>query len=395
MKLKIDWPARGHTFSEDEINTVASIMRLEGTALTQGSHVEKFEEGFRSYIQSHSAHATMSCAHALDIAAMLSEIRPNDEVIIPSHTYCATAISFARYGAKLIWADIDKETFSVSLENIKKLVTSKTKVIVVVHIYGLVNPDIKKIAKYAKESNILLVEDCAQSLGAKFEGQHCGTFGDIGCYSFHAQKNITTLGEGGMITVKSKNQSLKVPSIRLNGHVQYPNKNYYWLPAMTNVDEILQDYWPFKSTMTEVQAAVGLLTLGRLDQMTEMRRARGMAFRSEMKEFKELQFQKIPSTESHSHHLLPARYISQTSNRNDLISILYDTYGIKAIVQYHPLHRYDLFKKKGFSATSIPETDMFFDNMISFPFSLTISDDDFKYLIDSVKSAIQSLRQKK
>ena len=114
-------------------------------------------------------------------------------VIIPAHTYCASALAFTRRGAIIRWADIRIDTLTVSIESIKSLVNEKTKAIVVVHLYGLMCPDINKIVEYAKNEKLYVVEDCAQSLGAKLNDKHCGTFGDIACYSFHAQKNLTTL----------------------------------------------------------------------------------------------------------------------------------------------------------------------------------------------------------
>ena len=219
-----------------------------------------------------------------------------------------------------------------------------------------------------------------------------GTFGDIGCYSFHAQKNLTTLGEGGMLTVKSPLMAKKIPGLRLNGHAPFTNKSEYWLPAMGNVDQDLDGVWPMKSSMSETQAAVGRLVLKRLDDLPEQRRKRGLAFRDAMKDFPELKFQTIHTSEAQSHHLLPARYDGKNKTRDDLIRILSTEYGVKTIVQYYPLNRYDLFKKTGHAEADVPETDLFFDNMISFPFSIVISDADFNYMLESVKSVLHQLR---
>jgi perosamine synthetase len=110
-----------------------------------------------------------------------------------------------------------------------------------------------------------------------------------------------------------------------------------------------------------------------------------------MREFPELRFQAIHTPEAHSHHLLPARYDGE-QGRDALIRMLSRDYGIKAIIQYYPLNRYDLFRKTGHGQADVPETDRFFDNMVSFPFSMEISDADFDYMIESVRSALQRLR---
>jgi dTDP-4-amino-4,6-dideoxygalactose transaminase len=391
--FKVDWPSRGHNYTETEINAAVEVMRGDNIPLSQAGRVQQFEQKFGKYIHANHIFATMSCAHALDITAMLLEIKPGDEIILPAHTYCATALAFARRGALLRWADIDPNYWTMSPESVVKRYTKKTKAIVMVNLYGLLSPHIEEIALFAKEKRVALVEDCAQSLGARKDERHSGTFGDIGCYSFHAQKNLTTLGEGGMIIVQDENLARKVSGLRLNGHAAFEGQTEYWLPAMTNVDKDIEGVWPMKSSMSDVQAAVGVKLLDKLDGFTKQRRARGLAFRKALQGYPELRFQGIPTPEAHSHHLMPAICESKKWNRDDLIKILSEKYGVKAIVQYYPLNRYDLFKQCGFGEADIPETDKFFDNMISFPFSIVIEEEDFNYMIKSVQQAIQHLRE--
>ena len=107
MNVRVDWPPRGHSYTEQEIQLVGEVMRASGQSLTNGPFMQNFERAFATYHGIERAFATMSCAHALDIAAMLSNIQPGDEVIIPAHTYCASALSFARRGAVIRWADIE------------------------------------------------------------------------------------------------------------------------------------------------------------------------------------------------------------------------------------------------------------------------------------------------
>ena len=393
MKFKIDWPNRGHGYTQEEIDAVVKVMQGRGEPLTNGTNVRLFEKEFSQFVGSREAFALMSCAHALDITAMLADIQSGDEVIIPAHTYCATALAFLRRGAVIRWGDIDPDSLTMTLDSVKALVTKKTKAIVLVHLYGLLSPHTRDLAQYARNNGLILIEDCAQSFGARLDGQHCGTFGDIGCFSFHAQKNLTTLGEGGMLIVKDSKLAAKVPGLRLNGHAPFTAQDEYWLPAMTNVAQDIQGIWPMKSTMTEAQAVVGRLVLKRVDSLTGRRRTRGMMFRKAMESYPELRFQAIHQEEAHSHHLLPARYEGKGKSRDDLIRILSGQYGIKAIVQYYPLNRYELFSKNGLGSADVPNTDAFFDNMISFPFSDEIDDEKFNYLMDSVRESLDKLRE--
>ncbi len=393
IEFKLDWPSRGHDYNDSEVQAVVELLRDNNSTLSQSVHVQSFEQEFASYIKTPHAYALMSCAHALDIAALLLNIQSGDEVIIPSHTYCATALAFARRGAKIVWADIDPDSLTMSPEHLINLISSHTKAIVIVHLYGLLSPHIEQISKIATSNNIPLIEDCAQSLGSKLDSSHSGTFGDIGCFSFHSQKNMTTLGEGGMIVTNNSDFASRIPGLRHNGHSAYSKKSKYWLPSMVNVDRDIDGAWPTKSTMSEAQALIGRRVLRRLDEMISKRRARACYIRKEMEQFKEVRFQSIYAKEGHSHHLLPFYYSNYKVSRDQLIEVLSSRYGIKAIIQYHPLHRYDLFVKTGHGVADVPVTDEFFSKMVSLPFSLTQSDNDFEYLVESLRNALLYLRE--
>ena len=393
LKFRISWSGRAHDYSESEIAAVVEAMKTADPQ-TQGRFLAKFEADFAAFTGAKSAFGMTNCTHALELAADLCRLGKGAEVVLPGHTYCASAIPFGRTGAAIRWADIDPATFLVSLKTVEKAVSAKTKVIVIVHLYGLLNPEIEKIAAFAKRKGIFLVEDCAQSFGAKRGGRHAGTFGDFGCYSFHAQKNMTTMGEGGVLVAADPAHAKLVPGLRHNGHKPFPDQSEYWLPAMSNVDVDLDGVWPHNFSMCEAQAALGSALLKRLDALNARRRERALAFRAALKGFPELVFQKIDAPEAHVHHLLPARYDSprRGSDRDALLRLLSEKYAIKAIVQYYPLYRYDLFKKMGHGQAACPETDRFFDSMVSIPAHEWMSDADFAYLTESTLSALRTLR---
>ncbi|WP_000346037.1 DegT/DnrJ/EryC1/StrS aminotransferase family protein [Leptospira interrogans] len=393
MDFKIKWSGRSIDYTQEEIDTVVEVMKTADPQ-TQGKYLQQFESDFSNYLDGQPCFGVTNATHALELIADLTGLKSGDEVIIPGHTYCASAIPFGRTGATLVWADIDPETFLISLESIQKLVTNKTKAIVVVHLYGMIIPDILEIAKFAKSKNILLIEDCAQSLGAVLNGKSCGTFGDFAAISFHGQKNITTMGEGGILTLKNVSLADKVPGLRHNGHAPFLNKTDYWKPAMSNVDLDLDGIWPHNFSLTEVQAALGSVLLKRIALLTEERRKRAQKFINSFNEFEELSFQKQNDSKAHSYHLLVAKYkaVKNGKNRDDLISILSKKYKIQVIVQYYPLYRYDLFKKMGYAKAVCPASDDFFDNMISFPFHIWMNENDFDYMIASIKQALIELR---
>ena len=392
MIYKIDWSGRAHDYNEEEIQTIVDVAK-EADPLTQGSHLAEFESSIRKYIDVEHVFGLTSAASALELIAVLSKLGPEDEVIIPSHTYCASAIPFGRTGATIVWADIDPETFVISAQDIQKKITNKTKMVVVVHLYGLAC-DMEQIVKICKTNNLELVEDCAQALGAKYQSNQVGSFGDYACFSLHAQKNITTLGEGGILIVKDSKKASMVKGLRHNGHAPYGERTHYWKPAMANVDMDMEGVWPFNYSMTEVQAALGTKLMERLDSLNAKRRERAKAFILEMSDYPELVFQKTPAELQNSYHLLPARYDGESYNKSndELIQLLSEKYRIKAIVQFYPLNRYPLFEKMGFGVADCPNANLFFDNMVSFPFHDWMSDEDFNYMVSSNRSALNELR---
>jgi perosamine synthetase len=392
MTYRIDWSGRAIDYTDDEIATIVEVAKT-ADPLSQGAYLSRFEETIKQYLGVQNAFGVTHAASALELIAVLSRIGPGDEVIIPSHTYCASAIPFGRAGATIIWADIDPETFVISPQDILKKITSKTKMVVVVHLYGL-PCDMVQIQKACKENSLLLVEDCAQAFGSEYNDKKVGSFGDYSCFSLHGQKNITTLGEGGVLIVKELEKARLVPGLRLNGHSPYGDRDHYWKPAMGNVDLDIEGVWPFKYSMTEVQAALGVKLVGRLDELNSQRCDRGKYFISALSDYPELVFQKNEDDRKSAFHLLPARYDGTAYGKcnDDLIELLSSKYQIKAIVQYYPLNRYPLFVKMGFAEADCPNADFFFDNMVSFPFHLWMSEEDFEYMISSTKLALDELR---
>lgn len=392
--MKIDWSGRPHKYNNQDIAYLANIIKY-ADPLTQGKYLKKFENNFSKYIKKKNTFAVSSAAAALEIISALLQIKKNDEIIIPAHTYCASAIPFARNGAKLVWADIDFNSRTIDLEDFKNKVTKKTKAVVIVHLYGYA-VDFRSIRNFCKKRNIKIIEDCAQAMGAEVNKKKIGTFGDFACYSFHSQKNITTLGEGGMLYVKSKKYAQKVPGLRHNGHAPfYFKRKCYWKPAMGNVDSDIKGQWPFKFTLSEVQCGAGILMLKKLDKLNNIRIKRAADLVNYLTDFKELNFFNPKEKKRHVYHLLSA-YFSPTNNvnRDDLIRLLYEKYNIKCVIQYYPLYKYDLFKKNGFGKAKCPNTEKFYNNMISFPFHVWMNNKDIQYLKISIKKSLIELRKR-
>jgi dTDP-4-amino-4,6-dideoxygalactose transaminase len=388
----LPWSGRGIDYTDEDIEAVVRVMK-HSDPQTQGQYLSRFENVFSTYHGGIDSFATSSGAGSLEISADLIDIKPGDEVIIPAHTYVASAIPYARRGAKLVWADIDLQTRTVSAKTIKDKVTSKTKAIVVVHLYGLC-VDMDEIVKLAHKCNAWLIEDCAQALGSSYKGKKCGTFGHISIFSFHAQKNITTLGEGGMIATTVSSFSKKIPGLRHNGHRAFPSRKHYWKPAMVDVDFDIDNTWPHNFSIGEAQCALGISLMKRLDEINKRRKSLADQVINGLSDCYELEFQKIPEGSTHVYSNLCILFSNEGNdvNRDQLIGLLSDKYRIQPVVQNNPLYRYPMMVKAGFGDSDCPNSDFFFDNMLSLPFYEWYTEEHIKYLIDSVQKAVLELR---
>ena len=313
---QIPFTGRAHSYTDEEIEVAIGAMKT-AVPLTQGSYLLKFQQRFCEYTNANYAFALNNATAALELVAQLAQFNHGDEVIIPGHTYTSSAYPFLKNGAKIVWADIDLKTRVITPETIERCITPRTKMIVVVHLYGYC-ADMPSIMDLASQKNLVVIEDVAQAIGTKIKGQMAGTFGDFGVFSFHSHKNISTLGEGGMLVVRDDEIASIVPLLRHHGHCDF---NYvrkdYWKPAMGNLD--FPEFnglkiWPNNFCIGEVECALGVKLLDRVDQMNQDKRQRAIEFIDELVEFPELEFHREPS-ERHNYHLLVGRFLNDKRDK--------------------------------------------------------------------------------
>lgn len=240
-------------FEEDEITAVLEVLR--GGRLTShvGNKVKEFENSFSRYLGVRYSIATSSGTSALHTSLRSVGIGPGDEVITTPFTFVATATSILHQNAVPLFADIDKETFNLDPVSVEERVSENTKAILVVHLYG--HPaEMDELTAIASERDLILVEDCAQALGAEYKGRKVGTMGDVAAFSFYLSKNITT-GEGGMISTDREELARRARLIVDHGQ----SERYRY--------ELLG----YNYRMTELQAALGLAQLSKLDRLNRRR----------------------------------------------------------------------------------------------------------------------------
>ena len=391
MKFKIPFSGRAHTYTREEEEAVLEAMR-NSDPLTQGRNLVLFENKFSQYADVKDAYGVSNATAALEIAAQLCCFEEGDEVIIPSHTFTSSAYPFAKNGAHIVWADIDPQTRVVTPGTLSDRINKRTKAVVVAHLYGY-GADMPQIMELAKRHRLVVVEDAAQALGVRIGNKMAGSYGDFGVFSFHSHKNVSTLGEGGLLTVKDQNMASLLPGLRHNGHCSFPyEQDDYWIPAMGNVDFPQfkgKTLWPNNYCIGEVACALGVKLLDRIDEINFLKRKRALKFIDSLQDFTEIGFHRVDS-DRHNYHLLVAGM--NNGKRDDFIRKMAKEKKVQCIVQYCPLNRYPLYQKAGVGYADCPQADMFFDSMISFPFHHRLDENDFNYMLQSTREVLNDLR---
>lgn len=392
--LKIDYPEVCAMYGLDEAEAVLEAMK-NSPQYTLCSYTKQFQEGFANYIGTKYAFAVTNAANALEMAAFFCDIEEGDEVIVPAITFYSTTQGILRLGGKVIFADIDPRMYNVTAKTIEEKITKKTKAIFVVHLYGL-PCDMDPIMKLAKKYGLKVVEDCAHTPGSEYKGRKTGSVGDFGCFSFHTAKNMTTLGEGGMLTMDDDNTAKEAPALRHNGMVGYSEQRDYWLPYFYDVDDV-RGKVAYNFCMNEIQAAVGIAQLKRIDYMNSLRRKLAVKLINGLKDIKELQLPYEPEGFKHVYHLFPVLYNDPESKRsvNDLIRTLHDEYSIRTAPLYPPVYWFTIYQKRGYKRGLCPVAEDMYSKLLNLPFTPAMSGEQADYMIESVRSAVKKLKKGK
>jgi dTDP-4-amino-4,6-dideoxygalactose transaminase len=249
---------------EEEAAAAAEVVRSGW--LTQGKQVQAFEDALAAYTGARHAIVVSNCTTALHLALVVAGVGPGDEVICPSFTYIATANAVVHAGGTPVFVDIDPQTYNTTPELLEAAITPRTRALMPVDQIGLA-ADMPAIMELAHRRGLVVVEDAAPTLGAAVHGQKIGTFADLTCFSFHPRKSITT-GEGGLITTESDELADRLKTIR--SHAASTSAFARHASGTTEIEEYRELGWNYR--MTDVQAAIGLVQLGRLDGILAERR---------------------------------------------------------------------------------------------------------------------------
>lgn len=346
-----------------------------GWISSEGPFVTKFEEAFVKSVDRKYGIAVTNGSVALDIAVEALGIGKNDEVIMPSFTIISCAAAIVRAGAKPVLVDSDPDTWNMDVSQIEKKITRNTKAIMVVHIYGL-PVDMDAILSLAEKHGLKIIEDAAEMHGQTYKGNPCGSFGDISCFSFYPNKHITT-GEGGMVVTNDETLAARCKSLR----------NLCFMPPRRFIHEELG----WNSRFTNIQAAIGLAQLEKLNEHIEIKRRTGARYFEGLKEIKSLQ-NPLPSTAYADNIYWVYGLVMGDDIPYDAVEMMRKLGERKIGTRpfFYPMHKQPVFNKMGlFTAESYPVSDKLGERGFYVPSGLALTDEQIDSVIHHLKEILK------
>lgn len=355
-----------------------------------GPKVERFENNFKTYVGARHALGVNSCTAGLHLALKAIGIGPEDEVITTPLTFCSTANVIIHCGARPVFADVALDDWNIDPTEIEKKITKKTRAIIPVHLHG--RPcQMDKILKIAKKYNLKVIEDAAHAAEAWYHNKKIGNIGDITVFSFYVTKNIAT-GEGGMITTNNKKYATMMKVLSLHGLSRDAYKRY-----SVKVYRHYECLMPgFKYNMMDIQAALGIHQLARVEQNAVIRKKYWDMYNETFAKIPELILPK--PEEPHTRH---ARHLYAILVKPERLKISRDKFvdslikeNIGSGVHFNPIHLYKYYRKTyGWKTGDFPNAEFVGTRTISLPLSAAMTDRDIRDVISAVKRIIKKYRR--
>lgn len=356
---------------KSEIDSAISEV-LMSTAFIQGSQVKTFAEALSKYNQGVKVIPCANGTDALQIAMMALGLKPGDEVILPVHTYVATAEVIALLGLTPVFIDVDPKTFNIEVHHIEAKITSKTKAIVPVHLYGQC-ADMQPILEIANRKNLFVMEDLAQALGADYtfkngEVKRAGTMGAVGCTSFFPSKNLGCYGDGGAIFTHDESLAEKIRMIANHGQrVKYQH-----------------DVIGVNSRLDTLQAAILNVKLKYLDEYTRRRNQAASFYDAQLKE---VSFIETPFRAKNSTHVFHQYTIKTKGIDRDALKKYLESKGVPTMIYYHiPLHLQRAYRQESFGEGSFPVAEHLSKSVLSLPIHTEMTEEELSYICNAIKN---------
>lgn len=359
----VDLLRQYHSIKKDIDSAVSGV--LESGSYILGQNVKAFEQELAQYFGVKHAIGVGSGTDALIIALRAMGLNRGDEAITSSYTFIATAYAIIHNNARPKFVDIDPNTYTLDTSQISGQISSHTKAIIPVQLYGQ-SADMDVVMDIAKAHNLYVVEDAAQAHGSEYKGKKVGSIGDIGCFSFYPSKNLGAFGDGGAIVTSDDKLAEKARMLRqYGGTVQY----YYKVPG-------------YNSRLDEMQAAILRVKLRYLDDWNEKRRANAKYYSSLLSDVPQVV---APSEAAHNKHVYHV-YVIRAKDRNRLREFLASK-GVATGIHYPvPVHKSEAYTSLGYKEKSLKFSEMCADEVLSLPMFPELSKDEIDYVCECVRA---------
>ena len=338
---------------------------VDGAGFILGEEVSHFEKALAATVGAKDAVGVSSGTGALLLALLAVGVKPGDEVITTAHTFIATAEAVSRIGARPVFVDIDPRTYNIDPNQVESAITERTKVILPVHLYGQ-PAALRPLRDIANRHGLWLIEDAAQAIAAEYDGQRCGSIGDLACFSFYPSKNLGAYGDAGAVTGNDETLLTKVRKLRDHGRTS----------------KYEHDELGFGQRIDAIQAAILGAKLPHLEAWTEARRSHARLYNELLSDAGvETPFES--ENVRHVYHL----YVVRTSRRDQLLAQL-KAKGIDAGIHYPiPVHRQPVYVKLGYGDVSLPITEKTAAEILSLPMYPELRREQIEYVAQAVSNA--------
>ena len=354
---------------------------IESGWITQGPKVKEFEQKFAVRHNVKHAFAVSNCTTALHLGLLACGVKEGDEVIVPAFTWVSTANAVKYCGATPVFVDIDITTFNIDIKKIEEKITEKTTAIIPVHLFGLCS-DIDLIRlRYPK---LKIIEDGACAAGSSVNGRPAGSLGDVGCFSFHPRKSITT-GEGGMLTTNDDEIAIKLDRLRNHGaSISEEQRHHGPKPYILSAFEMVG----YNYRMTDIQGAIGVVQLTKLDHFINERNKWAKYYTDHLNDIPWLRTPVVPNGYKHGWQAYVI-FIDESiapMKRNDIMEYLQDR-GISTRPGTHAVHMLDVYATMyNIQPNDFPGAFNADQYSMAIPMHNRMSPEDFQYIVDTLKS---------
>ena len=351
---------------------------IQNKWLTMGEMVKKLERNFASFLEVKHAFGVASGTAALHLALRVLDIKPDDEVLVPSLSFVASSNAILYAGARPVFVDITSfSDLNLSCDDLERKITRKTKAIMVVH-YGGHLADMGRIKKIAKEHNLFVIEDAAHAIGARFKSRMAGGIGDIGCFSFFSNKNMAT-GEGGMIVTNQDRYARKIKLLRSHGMTSMTWDRHKGHAYSYDVTELGYNY-----RMNELNAALGIEQLKKLRSSNRVRRSLSSTYAGNLAGTKGLSIPFLNDTRDSASHLFPILLEKDVDRENFMRQLKRE--GIQTSIHYPPIHQFSYYRENlKTGRNKLPLTEHVGRHEVTLPLHPLLRKKDILFVCDWIK----------